>query len=253
MLFFKKKKDHDGEIIDSKRILNPETPFAITEAFRSLYTNLLYLPIEGKCKKFAITSAFPGEGKTYSSINLAITIAENTDNKKVLLVDLDMRKSTISRLLGDFVDPSVDTKNGLAEYLTGLSEAPNIVDTKIKNLSVFFSGKNVINPTGLITSGKFEAFVKECEEKFDYVIFDTPPVMVVSDAALLVKHVDGYLITTRAEHSTTTNLSAAKESLESKGANIFGIIFTDEQLKKFGKYSKYNKYSSYKSYGPEDN
>ena len=253
MLLFKKVKDHDGEIVDSKRIINDTTPFAVKEAFRSLYTNIRYIPIESKCKKFAITSAYPGEGKTYTSINLAITIAENSDDKKVLLLDLDMRKSTIAKLFKEYVDADVNVKNGIAEYLTGISETPNVVETKFKNLSVFFAGKDCINPAGLITSAKFNRFLEECNEKYDYIIIDTPPVMVVSDAALLNNAVDGYFISTRSDHSTTTTLSAAIESLNKVGANIFGIIFTDEQLKKFSKYSRYNKYSSYSSYSSDDN
>ena len=89
MLFdkiFNKKKAHSNDKIDELRLIDDNTPFAITEAYRSLYTKILYLPIEDKCRKIAITSAFSGEGKTYISINLSITLAKNSEKKKVLLM-----------------------------------------------------------------------------------------------------------------------------------------------------------------------
>ena len=99
--YHRKSTIKNGEFLcgDSMRILDDSTPFTIKEAFRTLYTNILYLPIEDKTKKIAITSAFPGEGKTYTSTNLAITIAQNSDNRRVLLIDMDMRKSSISKIL----------------------------------------------------------------------------------------------------------------------------------------------------------
>ena len=90
---------HSDIEIDVQRIISDTTPFAIVEAYRSLYTNILYLPIEDKCKKIVITSAFPGEGKTSVSVNLAYTIAINSPESKVLIIDGDMRSPRVNRLL----------------------------------------------------------------------------------------------------------------------------------------------------------
>ena len=247
MKFFRKKRAHDGELVDSMRILDDSTPFAVKEAFRSLYTNILYLPIESKTKKIAITSAFPGEGKTYMSTNLAITIAQNSDSGRVLLIDMDMRKSSISKILAKHVG-NADCKLGLSEYLTGITKEPNIIQTDFQNLSVLFAGADCINPAGLITSKKFEAFLSECENNYDFIIIDTPPVMLVSDAALLVGKVDGFLLSTRRGRSTTRALSDAYNSLSNVGAQIFGVVFTDDSLKGKKGYNNYNNYSDYSSY-----
>ena len=116
----KKKTDyfHSSVETDSQRILSDATPFAIREAYRSFYTNVLYLPIEDKCKKIVITSAFPGEGKTSVSINLAYTIAINSPESKILIIDADMRSPRVIELL------SLNDKKrrGLSEYLAGIDE-----------------------------------------------------------------------------------------------------------------------------------
>lgn len=248
MKFFQRKKSHDGETLDSMRILDDSTPFTIKEAFRTLYMNILYLPIEDKTKKIAITSAFPGEGKTYTSTNLAITISQNSDNRRVLLIDMDMRKSSISKILDKHVKDA-DCKAGLSEYLTGITDEPNIIQTNFRNLFVLFAGADCVNPAGLITSKKFENFLKDCESKYDYIIIDTPPVMLVSDAALLVGKVNGFLLSARQGRSTTRALSDAYNSLVNVGAQIFGVVFTDENIKTRKRYSNYNNYSDYSSYG----
>ena len=97
-MLFKKKKVHDSYEVDMLKIIDETTPFAIKEAFGSFCTNVLYLPIANKCKKIAITSSMPGEGKTYISINLAITLAQNLVGKNVLLVDMDVRSPSVSKL-----------------------------------------------------------------------------------------------------------------------------------------------------------
>ena len=97
--FNKKKYAHASDKEDITRILNENTPFAVREAYRALCTNILYLPITDKCRKIAITSAFPGEGKTFVSINLGITLADSSVNRRVLIIDADMRKSRVMRLL----------------------------------------------------------------------------------------------------------------------------------------------------------
>ncbi len=242
-MLFRRKKAHD-EQNDSARLITESTPFAVIEAFRALYVNVLYLPIEDKCKKIAITSAFPGEGKTYTSINLSITTAQNSDSKKVLLIDLDMRKSSICKLFANRIKDG-NVNQGLTEYLTGITDEPNILETDIPNLYILFAGHSCINPAGLILSKRFEALLKECEEKFDFIFIDTPPVTVVSDAALLVGRVNGFLISTRADFSTTSALSTAVDTLSNVGAQIFGIVYTDEKMKKAKGYGKYGSYSGY--------
>ena len=189
MLFNKTRKiqAHDTIENDAKRVINENTSFAVREAYRSLCSNVIYLPIEDKCKKICVTSAFSGEGKTSVSINFALTLAEYSSEYKILLIDCDMRKPRISQLL-----PDVDMGNtGLSEYLLGIDAEPNILELPNSNLSVFPAGGESMNPVGLLNSNKMKTMIKEFEEKYDYIIFDTPPGNLVSDAIILKELING--------------------------------------------------------------
>ena len=130
MRFFNKKiSTHSSVSEDAKRLISKDTPFAVTEAYRTLHTNLLYIPTKTKCKKFAFTSAFSGEGKTSASINLAYTIAINSPDLKVLLVDCDMRKPRIAHIVGIKGTSNV---HGLSEYLADIDSEPNICNSTQK-------------------------------------------------------------------------------------------------------------------------
>lgn len=228
---FKKKAIVDFGIVDD------DTPFAIREAYRALYTNILYLNIEDKCKKIAVTSAVSGEGKTSVSTNLAITLAMNLEGKRVLLIDADMRQPTVAKML------SIEQKrHGLSEYLAGIDEDPNFDYIPQYKLMVLTSGSRNVNPTKLIGSDRMKKLIEACEEEFDYVIIDTPPVNVVTDANLLNGNVNGYVIATMAEHSNINGVSECISKLEHIGAEIFGIVLSGVKSKGYqGKYSKYNR------------
>ena len=247
-MLFKKQKVHDSKAVDSLRIINDHTPFAVKEAFSALGTNVIYLPIVDKCKKIAITSGVPGEGKSYVSINLSITLAQNFDNKKILLIDMDMRSPSIAKLFENFPE-EYDSKTGLSEYLIGLTDTPNIVETNIRGLSVLFAGGESTNPAGLINSDKMTNLIKSCEEKFDYIIIDTPPINIVSDATLLVGRINGYILSTRADYSNINTLSVAEKTLNSVGAHLFGVVLMGVNPKGSRGYGRYGKYDSYGKYG----
>ncbi len=245
--FFKRKKlqAHDTVANDAKRLINESTPFAVREAYRSLCTNVLYLPIDDKCKKICVTSAFAGEGKTSVSVNFALTLAQHSDNIRVLLIDSDMRKSRTSQLL---LDKGIDT-HGLSEYLAGIDDEPNIVTTSTPNFSILTSGAETVNPVGLLNSTNMKTLISILEERFDYIIFDTPPVNVVSDAIVLNEFVNGYLIVVRADYSDVRSVGAAINSLGQVDAEIFGIVLDSINLKKKRKY--YLSKRNYESYSTE--
>ncbi len=243
--FMRKNKAHASDTEDAARILNDDTPFAVREAYRALCTNILYLPIADNCKKIAVTSAFPGEGKTFVSINLAITLASSSEKRRVLVIDADMRKSRVMRLLKQ---NKYAKSNGLSEFLAGLDPTPNIVSTEHENLDVLPSGAEAANPAGLLNSSKMQELIAYAEERYDYVIFDTPPVNVVSDSLLLNDRINGYLIATRADYSDVNNLSQAVEALKQVDAEIYGVVLSSVDVKKSaGYYHSYNKYG-YSSY-----
>lgn len=238
--FLRKNAAHATDAEDSARIINADTPFAVREAYRALCTNILYIPIEGKCKKIAVTSAFPGEGKTFVSINLAITLASSAEQRRVLVIDADMRKSRVMRLLKT---NKYKHTSGLSEFLAGIDKTPGIISTEYENLDVLPSGAEAANPAGLLNSGRMKALLEYVEERYDYVIFDTPPLNVVSDALLLNDSVDGYLMATRADYSDVNNLSQALDSLKQIEADVFGVVLSSVDIKKSrGYYHSYNKY-----------
>lgn len=232
----KRKVPHSLVREDVERVLDKNTPFAISESFRMLYTNVLYLPISDKCRKIAITSPVSGEGKTYISVNLSITLANNSDNK-VLLIDMDMRVPRVKKLIQSRV-PHAEKFSGLSEYLAGIDSTVNILKTDINNLDVLFSGKENTTPIGLINSPKFSALMDELEDKYDYIIIDTPPVNIVTDALLVLDKVNGYILSSRANYSNINALNTAIEAIRGVGGDIFGVVLTDANSKNLVK-SKY--------------
>ncbi len=240
---FKKKRTHDSNEIDIKRLINKDTPFAVREAYRSLCTNVLYLPIEDKCKKIVMTSAISGEGKTSTSINFALTLSEHSAEQRILLIDCDMRKSRASQIF-----PGINIEaTGLTEYLLGLDKTPNIQKIDGTKLSVLTAGGESLNPAGLLNSTKMRELMRELEEDYDYIIIDTPPVNVVSDALVLKELINGYIITVRADYSDINELSDSIEAINAAGGEIFGIVLGAVNFKSQRKYKKY--YSKYSKYG----
>ena len=230
-MFNRKHKIHSAKE-DIMRVVGPQTPFAISESFRTLYTNVLYLPITDKCRKIAITSAVSGEGKSYISVNLAITLA-TTSNKKVLLVDLDIRKPEVKTLIESQIEGE-HSDNGVSEYLVGIDEKPNVLKTTIPNLDVLYSGMVNSNPIGLLNSDRTNVLFDKLSESYDYIIVDTPPVTIVTDALLLLNKVNGYILATRADYSNINSLSLANETIKKVGGAVYGVVLTSVNPKTFG-------------------
>ena len=241
------KHSHSDLALDARRIINDETPFAVREAYRALYTNIMYMPVDGKCKKLVFTSAYPGEGKTSVSINLAYTIATTSPNAKIVLIDADMRSPRVAKLL----DMDVRGVHGLSEYLADIDSTPNFSESKYPNLSILTSGAESANTPALISSSRVGELIKYCEENYDYVIIDTPPINVVTDAALLTDYVDGYIMVTRADYSDINSVSEAVSVLQKVDAKVLGFVLCSldtKKLQRYGRYGKYGKYGRYSKY-----
>ena len=239
-LFNKKKKKsiRDNYRLDHARVLDSKTPFAVKEAFSSLYTNLLYLPIESKCKRIAITSAVAAEGKTYVSINLARSIAMNSPEARVLLIDADMRSPRVYPIINNVNK----RERGLSEFLAGIDKEPSVVKSDIDNLSILYSGAETANTIGLFSSGNMKLLIDYCEKNYDYVIFDSTPINIVSDAIVLNDFVDGYIVVTRAEVSNVNSVSILVNNLNRISANIFGFVLTGVDMTRSTKYYSRSKY-----------
>lgn len=216
-------------------LLSPNAPFQYQEAFNSLRTNLKFVSINNNYKKIIVTSALPNEGKSSVAINLGVSLA--TDGSKVLLVDCDLRKPILHRYLrvrGGVV-------GGLAAVLADNPTAAekHIITFRDVDLSVLPAGSPPPNPTQLLGSQAMSELLKYLETKYDYIILDTAPVSVVTDAAVLSQYADGALLVVRQKFATIQQVQQAKKNLDAVNANILGVVFNGFDLKKTDKTTGY--------------
>ena len=196
----------------------------LQEAYNNLSSNVIHLPIDDKCKKIAITSSIYGEGKTSLSINLSISLAQNLIDKKILLVDADMHCPHIKKFISSVA--VVEEGTELSFFLSGTEKNFSFGKSHIKNLDIVFSEVAQITPTGLINSSRMNEFISLCEEKYDYIIIDTPPANYFADAASFVNIVNGYIISTKSRTSKIPMISSTADALTSVGATILGVVLT---------------------------
>ena len=215
----------------------PKSPIA--EAYRTLRTNILARKGEGSTT-LLITSSGPKEGKSTSISNLAITLAQM--NSKVVLVDMDMRRPTIHSKFG------LNKENGSSDYLIDVDAKIQdvIKDPGIPNLSVITSGFVPPNPSELIASPRFDEMISELKQEFDFILFDTPPVIAVTDALILTNKVDMTFLVIRSGHTEKNIVKRTKELMANVGGKIDGIIVNGIYVQKY--YSKQNYYYYYYYY-----
>lgn len=187
--------------------------FGTIEAYKNLRTNLVYTE---NLQVIMITSTVADEGKTVSAFNLAESFAEA--GKKVLLIDCDLRGSFLNKFL--IVKGKVA---GISEILT--NQAIDVINkTNIKNLDIILSGKIPPNPSELLSSNLFKLLIKSLKEKYDYIIIDTPPVTVATDAVVVGRIVDGVVLVVRNDFVKRNSVQRAKMELERNGARIIGVV-----------------------------
>lgn len=222
-------QDHNGAMATRRQILNKNSSFAAREAYKTLRTNIRF-SLRGKgCKRISITSAMSGEGKSITLLNLAISMAE--DGQKVLLIDADLRRPAISRLLMEKASP------GLSNVLAGLNTVDDAIRKEIQpNLDVLFSGDVPPNPSELLGSEKMQEVIETLSKCYDYILVDTPPVSVVSDACIVTHLLDGVLLLVRQGHSNREAVKKAVSNLELTGIKPLGFVFNGVELTKGGTY-----------------
>jgi capsular exopolysaccharide synthesis family protein len=230
------------KIVRKELIINKGVPFEFIEAYKSLRTNLQFASISSNIKKILVTSSIPGEGKTTVALNLALTLAEN--GHKVLLIDADLRKPYIHK----YLNISAKNMGGLTSLLAGITSIENsIAYLSDLGISVMISGPIPPNPTELLGSRKLENIIELLCKDYDYIILDTPPVSVVTDAAIVSRLVDGVLFVIRQGFTTYGEAIQAKENLIKVNANVIGCVYNALEGEKSNKYYHYKKYSySYK-------
>ncbi len=228
---------------DHRFILNENTSFAVSEAYRMARTNIFYLPTDDSCKKIVIASAVASEGKSTCSINISKVLAQA--GKRVLLIDADMRRPRIAQYL------TIDKQEGLSEYLAGIIDNAEIIKNTDLGFDIIVSGNVSSSSAELLATPRVSTLLDECSKSYDYIIIDTPPVNVVTDATVLADKTNGYLLTVRAEFSNVDDIKQMVHSLEQVDAKILGIILenVDPKTEMYGKYSRYGKYGRYGRYG----
>ncbi len=200
----------------------PMSPAA--ETFRMIRTNLAFMSPDAPLRSFVVTSALPVEGKTTIASNLAISLAQF--GRSVLLVDSDLRRPRLHGVL------EVDNNIGLTSLVQGRSTlSATLHKTKIEGLSVLTSGPIPPNPSELLHSAAFGRTKEELLQHFDYVLFDSPPMGAVTDAAILAPQVDGVLLVIRAGTSTLHAVVGARKQLNSVSARLLGAVLNDADLR----------------------
>lgn len=227
----------------SATIVTEETPFDYKEAFKVLRTKIQFSGVDGDMKRIAITSSGPFEGKTTVSINLALTMAET--GKRVLLIDADLRKPKVHKTL------NMPSEPGISNVLTQQEELANVIK-KVPNfdsLDVVTCGVIPPNPTELLGSHQMEAFIASIEDDYDYIIFDTPPIGLVADTAVLSKMLDGVIWVVSYGRTVKETAHFAKDTLDSVNANIIGCVFNRVKADSYGNRGYYRRYGSGYRYG----
>lgn len=219
---------------------------SLEEYYNSIRTNIQF---SGRnLKVIALTSAQPGEGKSTTSVNLAISFARA--GFRTLLIDADTRNSVMS---GTF--KSNERYQGLTSFLSGNAELSDVIcDTSIDNLMILPAGQVPPNPTSLIQNDNFKSMIETVRGLYDYVIIDTPPLGLVIDAAILAHHSDASLLVVKAGADKRRTVTKLKEQLEQSGSVFLGVILNkyDIHLDKYGSYGSYGGYGSYGNYGKSD-
>lgn len=201
-----------------------EPDSAVSEQYRILRTNIQSVASEKPIKAIVVTSSVASEGKTVTAVNLAISMAQDLDNKSVLLIDADLRKGKVDRYLG------LDTDKGLADILSnGLSLEEALLDIGISNLTIIPSGEYPKNPAELLGSLKMRNLLESLRQQFDYIIIDTPPVISLTDPGILGSMVDGVVMVVQAGRTQKSIISHSKELLRQARAKVLGYVLTNVQ------------------------
>ncbi len=242
------KRDNDRhypERIDY--LLNEDTPFEVTEAFRNVKASLsVSVPKKKGGVVIMASSAYPREGKTTCSVNLALMFAQS--DVKVVIVDADIRKGRVARFF------KARTAPGLSDALSGQCDLEQAIHKAHvhPNLSYITCGTNSPRPYELLESAEMRAMLEELRTRYDYIIIDTPPIQLVSDALALADCVDGAIMVCRHNVTYLNDLSRSLNKLGFSKVKVLGVIVNDYKAPKAAKGSTSSRYRYYNSYGYGD-
>lgn len=200
-----------------------------SEAINILRSNLQFCNVNSNLKKILFTSSLPSEGKSTLISNLGISIA--LTNKKVIIIDCDMRKPRIHRLF------SLSNIIGLSHILSNQAELEECLQASgISNLSILTTGVIPPNPSELISSNGMKILLDRLSSKFDFILIDSPPLPLVADSQVLSTFVDGTVIVTKLGYTTKSALINTKEILDGLNTNVIGVLLNNSPIKSSSNY-----------------
>ena len=210
------------KMTDLITVSEPRSP--ISEAYRTLRTNLDFAGLDRALKTLAVTSAGVAEGKSTTLANLAVVSAQA--GRRIILVDADLRRPMLHQVFG------LDNSAGLTTMIMGSDalDSPPLHDTAIDGLSVLTSGPLPPNPAEVMGSRRMEEVIAALAGRADQVLFDTPPVIAVTDAAVLATKVDGVLLVISAGHTRRDYARTALQRLQQINARVVGAVLTNVQV-----------------------
>ncbi|WP_302660107.1 CpsD/CapB family tyrosine-protein kinase [uncultured Clostridium sp.] len=194
------------------------------EAYRSLRSNIEYSSFDDEYRAIVVTSSVPGEGKSTTSGNLALSLAQS--GNKVLLVDCDMRKPSIHKKF------KISNMSGTAELLLRKESFEDVANFYNENLTIITAGKIPPNPSEMLSSRAMTAFIKEMKKEFKYIILDTPPLQAVTDAQVLSTKADGVLIVVRAGSTKREMVLNSVDLIKKVHGKIIGTVLNGVENKK---------------------
>ncbi|NTU81162.1 MAG: CpsD/CapB family tyrosine-protein kinase [Chloroflexales bacterium] len=198
---------------------------AVAEAYRTLRTNILFSSLDRPLHTLLVTSTAPDEGKSTTLANLAVTMAQA--EQRVLVVDCDLRRPSLHTLFG------LPNERGLTSAILEQAEGPLPVQgSGVPGLSVLTSGPLPPRPADLLGSRRMGALIERMRSEADIVLFDTPPAVAVTDAAVLAPRVDGVLLVLQAGHTRRDRAREARQLLEKVKANIVGVVLNGAKLER---------------------
>ena len=264
---YSKKHQRSLSQLMARMVTNLDHKSPVAESYRGLWTNIQFANVDEAVKTILVSSSGPREGKTLTVANLAITIARM--GAKTLIIDTDLRRPRLHNAFGQKKEPGLSDilvgGNGLApensperELSDDLGDVPNIMglvrETGIDNLYLITSGKRPPNPAELLSSGRKRQLVAALKPEFDVILFDSPPIMPVTDASILASEMaDIVLLVVRSGETKQEVAQKAQELLERVDANIFGAVLNMvDYAKQYGSYYYYYYYHYYYSHDDEE-
>ncbi|MCV2522631.1 MULTISPECIES: CpsD/CapB family tyrosine-protein kinase [Bacillus] len=223
---FRKKKSRRG--LAQISVLHHKS--LVAEQYRTIRTNIEFSSVQTHLRSILVTSSVPGEGKSFSAANLAAVFAQQ--EKKVLLVDADLRKPTIHETY------QLENVQGLTNVLVGnASLGETVQKTLIDNLYVLTSGPTPPNPAELLSSKAMGELIQEMYSRYSLVIFDSPPLLAVTDGQILANQTDGSVLVVLSGKTKMDTVQKAKDALQQSKAKLLGALLNKKKIKKTEHYS----------------